>query len=113
LTFVTDTVNGFLGIAGCDEALGRVTNVGFGKAISIGDLAGTVIGMINPRAQIVTRTERVRPDGSEVMKLLCSYDDARRMFGWEPQVGLQEGLQRTIEFVRDNLAHYTADRYAV
>ena len=86
LTFVTDTAEAFIAIAECDEAVGKVVNAGSGKTISIGELAKMLVEEINPKAKIVSSPERVRPQASEVMKLLCDNTRAKQMLGWEPKV---------------------------
>ena len=113
LTFVTDTARGFMAIAECDEALGETVNVGNGQSISIGALAERIVGMVNPSAEIVSRETRVRPDRSEVMKLICDNSKAKSLMGWEPSVSLDEGLAATIEFVREHLDLYRPEEYAV
>jgi NAD dependent epimerase/dehydratase len=113
LTYVDDTVAGFLAVAECDRAVGQVVNVGTGSAISIGDLAQRLIDMVNPKARVVSVEERVRPDRSEVMRLVCGNAKARELTGWAPSVPLDEGLARTVEFVRANLDSYRTDLYTV
>jgi len=113
LTFVDDTVRGFLAVAECDRALGEVVNVGTGSAVSIGALAQKLVDMVNPRARVVSVEERVRPDKSEVMRLVCANAKARELTGWQPRVSLDEGLRRTVEFVRANLDLYRVDLYTV
>ena len=61
LTFVEDTVAGFIAVAECDRAIGQVINVGTGSAISVGDLARKLVDAVNPKARIVSVEERVRP----------------------------------------------------
>jgi NAD dependent epimerase/dehydratase len=113
LTFVDDTVSGFLAVAECDRAIGQVVNVGTGSAISVGDLARKLVDMVNPKARIVSVDERVRPDKSEVLRLVCGNAKARELTGWAPRVPLDEGLRKTVEFVRANLDLYRHDIYAV
>jgi NAD dependent epimerase/dehydratase len=113
LTYVEDTVRGFLAVAESDRALGEVVNVGSGKAVSVGELASTIVRMTNSRARIVSVAERVRPDKSEVMRLVCANAKARELTGWEPRVSIEEGLGKTIEFVRSHLDLYRPDEYAV
>jgi len=113
LTFVEDTVAGFLAVAECDRAVGQVVNVGTGSAISIGDLAKKLVDMVDPKARVETVEERVRPDRSEVLRLVCANAKARELTGWAPRVALDEGLGRTVEFIRGNLDLYRADVYTV
>ncbi len=75
-TYVTDTVEAFLSIAGCGEAVGRVVNTGSGQEISVGDLVERSAAAVGRRARIEHRDERVRPAGSEVERL-CANAEAR------------------------------------
>jgi NAD dependent epimerase/dehydratase len=98
LTFVSDTCSGFVALASSDEAVGRDVNLGTGREISIGDLAAKLMGVVGATAQVVTDEERVRPDGSEVERLLSDNSLARELSGWQPQVPLHEGLELTVEW---------------
>lgn len=115
LNFVSDTVDGFIAAASCDELVGRDVNIANGKEISIGDLAGALIDIMNPAARIVSDEDRLRPEKSEVERLLGSNALARETTGWEPKVALREGLERTVEWFSDpaNLSRYKADIYNV
>jgi NAD dependent epimerase/dehydratase len=113
LTYVEDTAKGFLAVAECDAAIGQTINVGTGRTIRIGDLAGMLVRLINPAAKIVSSEKRVRPAKSEVMKLICGNARAERMTGWRPTVPLEEGLKRTVAFIREHLDLYRADEYTV
>jgi len=113
LTFVTDTVAAFVAIAECDEAVGQVVNVGTGRAVSIGDLARMLAEMVEPSARIVSSERRVRPERSEVGRLVCDNTKAADMLNWKPTVSLEEGLRRTVAFIRDNLDAYRTDAYVV
>jgi NAD dependent epimerase/dehydratase len=111
--YVDDTVRGFLAVASCEKALGNVVNVGSGREISIGDLFTLLIEISGSDAELVVDESRIRPGGSEVERLLCDNTRAREWCGWEPQVSLEEGLQRTSDWVRDNLERVQAARYQV
>ena len=113
LTFVKDTARGFLAIAEADALLGEVTNIGNGKAIRIGDLAEKLVAMINPDAKIVCRDSRVRPEGSEVMKLICGHEKAKTLAHWQPRVSLEQGLQETIDFMRDHQHLFDPNTYTL
>jgi NAD dependent epimerase/dehydratase len=113
LTFVGDTVRGFLAVAESDRALGETINVGNGKAITIGDLAQKIVDLVNPMAKIVSAETRVRPEKSEILKLVCANAKARELTGWSPEVTLDDGLARTIEFVRENAEIYRPEEYVV
>ena len=111
--YVDDTARGFLAVAESDRALGHVINVGSGREISIGDLAQLLVKVSGQDATVATDDTRVRPDNSEVERLLCDNTRAREWCGWEPQVSLEEGLQRTSDWVRDNLARLETKGYQI
>ena len=115
LNYIADTCEGFIALAQCDAAVGRTVNIANGKEISIGELAQTLITIINPAARVVTDEQRLRPDKSEVERLLGDNTLVHELTGWEPLVPLREGLERTVEWFRDarNLGQYKADRYNV
>jgi NAD dependent epimerase/dehydratase len=112
-TFVTDTVAGFLAVARSDKSAGEVINIGSGQEISVGDLARLLIEVSGRSARVVTDSERMRPTGSEVERLLADNTKARELTGWTPRVSLREGLQRTSNWVRDHLNVAGALRYQV
>jgi NAD dependent epimerase/dehydratase len=112
LTYVEDTVRGFLAVASSDECLGSVTNVGTGKGITIGDLARLVAEVAGrPDLPIVADSERLRPAKSEVFELVADATLAHQRTGWTPHVDLREGLTRVVDYVRANLDQYDVERY--
>ncbi|MFF0505490.1 GDP-mannose 4,6-dehydratase [Streptomyces fimicarius] len=112
-TYVTDTAAGFLALADCDRALGESVNLGTGREISVGDLAKALIAASGRDAEIVVDPARLRPSGSEVHRLLSDNARARTWAGWEPEVGLEEGLERTSAWVADHLHLFAPTRYQV
>jgi NAD dependent epimerase/dehydratase len=113
LTFVSDTVEGFIRVAECPEAIGELFNLGSGRPIRIGALAQQIISLLGGGKEILSDGERVRPDASEVMELLCNSGKAQKMLGWEPRVSLEEGLSRTVAYIRDYLHLYKPQLYNV
>jgi len=113
LTFVTDTVEGFIRIAESDASAGQVINIGTGSGVTIGELAKTIMELMDCQVPIEQEDQRVRPEHSEVMQLICDNKKARDTVGWAPAVSLKEGLGKTIQFVRDNLHHYKPEIYNV
>lgn len=111
-TYVTDTVDGFVRAAACDNAIGKTINIGYGKSISMGDLANRIFELTGG-GKLATDPRRNRPGTSEVHELLCDNSLAREILGWSPKVGLNEGLARTIEFVRGHSDRFTPERYMV
>jgi len=112
-TFVADTVAGFLRAASADRALGEEINLGNDNTIRIGDLVEKIFGMIGKSPKVLTDTQRIRPDKSEVLKLWASNHKAKELIGWEPLISLDEGLRRTIEWISAHLDLYQPDRYMV
>jgi len=113
LTFVSDTVEGFIKGAECPEAIGELFNLGSGRSITIGELAQQIISLLGSGKEIIAEDERLRPEASEVMELLCNSGKAQKMLGWEPRVSLEEGLGRTVSYIRDHLHHYKPQLYNV
>ncbi|MEU7839565.1 GDP-mannose 4,6-dehydratase [Micromonospora sp. NPDC049114] len=114
LTFVTDTADGFLAVAGADDCVGRVTNIGNGRGITIGDLARLIAEVAGrPNVDIVEDSQRLRPAQSEVFELIAGIDRVRERCGWEPTVSLRDGLAQVVDYVRTHLDRFDVDRYAV
>jgi NAD dependent epimerase/dehydratase len=112
LTFVADTARGFLAVGGADNCVGHVTNIGSGKGISVGELAGLVAEIAGrPDVRVVTDPGRVRPHASEVFDLVADSTMAKKRFGWEPEVSLRDGLEQVLEYVQTNLGRFDIDRY--
>ena len=109
--YVKDTARGFLEIYKSDKTVGEEINIATQKEISIGDLADELIRQINPDAKIICDEQRVRPEKSEVNRLLGSNEKIKRLTDWEPRYTFEEGLAETIEFLRNNLDKYKADIY--
>lgn len=113
LNYVGDTVAGFIKAAEAPAAIGRTVNLGTGREISIGDLAAMIAQKTGREISLVTDPQRLRPEGSEVDRLLADNRLAKDLLGWEPKVTLEEGLDHTIAFLRDALHLYRPDRYTV
>ncbi len=111
LTYVADTAAGFIAVAESDATIGGVTNCGNGEAISIGELAHKILSLLGMDKPIVSDAERIRPEKSEVMALICDRQRAKAIAGWEPKVPLEEGLRRTITFVEKNLDSFRPTHY--
>ena len=113
LTFVDDTVKGFLAAATADNVLGETINLGYGEDIRIGDLAEEVIDLVGRHMRIVVDPERLRPEKSEVLRLVSDNAKAKRMLGWQPLVSLREGLQITIDWISENIQRFQPNKYQV
>jgi nucleoside-diphosphate-sugar epimerase len=113
-TFVEDTAQAFLAVADASGTVGKVTNVGTGRSISVGELAalaGEVLGI--ERIEIAQDPGRLRPANSEVMRLECNAGRLFERCGWKPGVDLKTGLRRTAEFIRAQPRLYRPETYTV
>ena len=113
LNFVDDTVRGFLCAAVTPQAIGQTINIGSGREIAIGELARLILRMTESQASIESDEQRVRPAKSEVERLLADNTRAKQLLGWSPTVSLEDGLQRTIAWLRDHLGRYRPDVYNI
>ena len=111
--YVKDTANGFIEMAKSDKTIGEEINIATQQEISIGQLAEELIRQINPNAKIVCDEQRLRPEKSEVNRLLGSNEKIKKLTNWQPNYTLEQGLAETIEFFRHNLDKYKTDIYNV
>ncbi len=109
--YVKDTVNGFYEIFKSDKTIGEEINIATQKEISIGELAKEIIEQINPNAKIICEEERLRPEKSEVNRLLGCNKKILELTDWTPKYSLQQGIQETITWIKENLKSYKADIY--
>ena len=109
--YVKDTAQGFIEISKSEKTIGEEINIATQNEISIGELAEELIRQINPKAQIICDEQRLRPEKSEVNRLLGSNEKIKRLTNWEPKYSFSEGLAETIEFLRQNLDKYKPDLY--
>lgn len=113
LTYVADTVSGFIRFAESKKTVGKTINTGSGRGVTIGELADIIIRKVNPKAKIVRETKRVRPEKSEVMQLLCDNTLAKELAGWVPSYTLEDGLGLTIGWMKEHIASYKTGVYTV
>lgn len=111
--YVKDTVNGFISICNSNMTIGEEINIATQSEISIGELARMLIDMINPIARIVSDDIRLRPENSEVNRLLGSNSKIHSLTSWKQEYSLELGLQETIDFLKRNLDKYKADIYNI
>lgn len=109
--YVKDTVAGFLAIAESDRTIGEEINIATQKEISIGELAEEIIRQINPDARIVCDEQRLRPEKSEVNRLLGCNEKIRKLTAWNPQYSFEKGIKETIKWIQKNLDFYKSDIY--
>ena len=111
--YVKDTVNGFIEIAKSNKTIGAEINIATQQEISIGQLAEELIRQINPNAKIVSDEQRLRPEKSEVNRLVGSNEKIKKLTNWKPSYTFEQGLAETIEFFRKNLNRYKTDIYNI
>ena len=111
LTYVKDTARGFLELAQCDAALGRVVNIGRGDDLTIGELVEKIGKILGRPIEVETDEARVRPAASEVGRLLAGTALAESLFDWKSQYSLDQGLEETVAWVRENLGLFRVDQY--
>lgn len=111
--FVKDTADGFIAISKSDKAIGEEINIATQKEISIGDLANEIISQINPQANIICEDERLRPEKSEVNRLLGSNAKIKSLTDWSPKYTLKDGIHETIEWIKLNMNAYKTDIYNI
>lgn len=111
--YVKDTAAGFIAIAESERTIGEEINIATGEEISIGDLAETIIRQINPEARIVCEKQRLRPDKSEVNRLLGSNAKVKELTNWKQQYTFEQGITETIAWMRENLGKYKTDIYTL
>lgn len=119
LTYVSDTVNAFVAAVGNSSGVGEVMNLGTCSAVTVAELVEMIADLMDCPYEVSLDLARVRPDGSEVDRLVSNNEKARRILGWEPEFsgrqGLIGGLTKTIEWFhtdgRRHIGHYS--RYIV
>jgi NAD dependent epimerase/dehydratase len=113
LNYVSNTVDGFIAAAMAAKAVGQTINLGSGREISIGDLAKLISKLLAKPIEVESDVSRTRPHKSEVERLLADNSLAYTLLDWKPVVGLEEGLERTINWMKVNPEKHRADAYAI
>ena len=113
LTYVSDTVTGFLRVGEAKGVEGQTFNLGTGIEVRIGDLAQQVIDLIGKPVRIELEPTRLRPEKSEVQRLLSNNQLAKERLDWTPQVTLTQGLKQTIDWIRCHPEYFLPGNYQV
>ncbi len=111
--YVKDTAAGFLAIAESDRTIGEEINIATQQEVSIGDLAKEIISQIRPSAKIVCDEQRLRPEKSEVNRLLGANAKIKELTDWEQKYTFAQGIAETIAWLREHLGAYKTDIYNV
>ena len=113
LNFVTNTAEGFILAGTVPEAVGKTINLGTGREISVGDLAQLIAKLVGCDISIQSDAARVRPENSEVERLLADNTLAKEILGWHPEINLEQGLALTIDWMRHHLDRYRTGVYVI
>ncbi|MBN1274294.1 MAG: GDP-mannose 4,6-dehydratase [Candidatus Aminicenantes bacterium] len=113
LTFVEDTVRAFLKIEEAEGLFGEVTNIGMNEEISVGDLGRLIADMLGEKVEFVPEKKRVRPDPSEVKRLVCDHSKLIKKTGWKPVYDLKKGLTETIAWIEKKPELYKPEIYYI
>lgn len=113
LTYVGDTVQGFLAAARSDAAVGRTIQLGTGHDVTVGEIVELVGDILGRQLAVELDPQRVRPAASEVMRLISDPTLARELMGWEPTVDLRTGLERTVEWIAANQDRFRVGEYTI
>jgi len=110
-TFVSDTVAGFLKGGETPGVEGQTFNLGTGVEVSIGDLVNEISAISGKKVEVIIENERLRPDKSEVMRLLSDNRRAASILGWEPTISLSDGLATTYHWIESHMGLYHVGTY--
>lgn len=113
LTYVMDTVIGFLKAGEIPGIEGETFNLGTGVEVSIGELAKRIISLVGNNVEIKQEEIRLRPEKSEVQRLLADNRLAGQRLGWYPEIVLDNGLQETIAWINDHIDLYSPEQYQI
>ena len=113
--YVDDTCRGLIALAECNKSIGQTVNIGSNFEISIGNTLNIIKRLMNSDVRFIVDEERVRPAKSEVFRLWCDNSKIKKLTGFKPQVDINEGLQKTIDWIirPENLKHYKSEIYNV
>lgn len=113
--YVKDTARGFIEISKSEKTIGEEINIATEREISIGELANELISQINPKARIICDEQRIRPEKSEVNRLLGSNKKIKELTNWNSKYTFEEGIKETIEWfkMKENLNSYKSNLYNI
>jgi NAD dependent epimerase/dehydratase len=113
LTYVTDTAAAFLAAARSPKTIGEVINLGVGHGTSVRELVEQIGKILKRELKIEIESPRVRPETSEVMRLVSDNRKASAMMGWKPKVDLETGLAATVQHIQKHPEFYKDRGYVV
>jgi NAD dependent epimerase/dehydratase len=114
LTFVKDTAEGFLRVGLCEQLVGQTVNLGVGHGEPVGTVAQLILKVLGKEGLPIERdAARVRPERSEVLRLISDNTVARQVCGWQPRYTLEQGLAETVQWIQRHLDRYRSGVYVV
>lgn len=113
LTYVKDTVEGFIKVAEQEKSIGEIINIGSNFEISIQDLTKLIAKIINKDTEVETEEVRLRPENSEVERLKADTAKAKELLNWSPAYTLEEGLRETVNWLSTHLDLYKPEIYNI
>jgi NAD dependent epimerase/dehydratase len=113
LTYIEDAVSGFTGFAQSDKTVGEIVHLGTTQKVSILDLVDLIGQMLHKNLTAKSERRRVRPHKSEVENLVADISKAERLFNWNPKIGLERGIEKTIEWMNENSRRYKKEIYNI
>jgi len=112
-TYVTDTADAFVRVATSPKCIGETLNIGTGKGYSIGEIFKLSCKLTKIEKEVVVDSKRIRPAKSEVWKLLCDNRKIHKLAGWNQKVRFDEGLEKTLAWIKDNFATFRPEEYSI
>jgi len=112
-TYVEDTCRAFISLVNCEEAIGETINIGSNFEISIIETLNLINKLMGKKVKYISARERIRPEKSEVERLWCDNKKIFSLTGFKPEVPIEEGIQKTIDWITQpkNLKTYKSDIY--
>ena len=111
--YVSNTVDSFLKVAVSPKTIGEVINSGSGREAAIGEVLEIIQDITKSKVKVVTEQSRMRPEKSEVERLICSSEKLQQLTDWKPEVSLEAGLKKTCQWIKTNMKTFKTDIYNV
>ena len=112
-TFVENLCEAYLEIAKVSSLRGQIINVGSNFEISIKDLVNKLQKKLNTKKKIKCTSERKRKNTSEVDRLICDNKKIFKKTNWKPKLSFDEGLDKTIGWIKNNPKLFKHNQYNV
>ena len=106
--YVEDTCNGFISLLNQNSTIGEVYNIGSNSEVSILEVFNLIKELMDSDVEIFKEEERIRPENSEVQRLVCDNTKIKNATGYKQSVDLEQGLKKTIDWlsIDKNLEKY-------